>query len=270
MSRIKTIIVVLAASLFFAFPLWAGVTIVGGLSHERDVNPGETYRGVIMIKNTTDQIQEVKVYQTDYSFLADGTSSYGEAGRLERSNAKWISFSPARLAVAPQATAKVNYTVEVPAGKELKGTYWSMLMIEEIAKGSPESTGAKEKVALGIRQVMRYGIQIVTNMTTKGTTRIAFAQTRFLKEGKEKILQVDVENTGDAWARPLLWAEIFDHEGNYVGKFEGQRLRVYPGTSVRYRLNLSDLPDGEYKAMIVADCGGDSVFGATFTLKQEK
>ena len=83
-------------------------------------------------------------------------------------------------------------------------------------------------------------------------------------------MQVDIENTGQRWLRPYLWAELYDDTGRYIGRFENGRKRIYPGTSVRYKVDLSDVPKGIYKALVVADCGGDYVFGAERTLKFEK
>ena len=36
---------------------------------------------------------------------------------------------------------------------------------------------------------------------------------------------------------------------------------------MRFKIDLSPVPEGTYKALVVADCGGDSLFGATYTLQ---
>ncbi len=249
----------------------AGVSVIGGLSHERIVgNPeiGTTYQGSILISNTGEEPQEVKVYQTDYLFFFDGRNLHGEPGKITRSNADWITFSPKRLVIPPKGTSKVNYTLKVPADETLVGTHWSMLMVEGISKGSPEVIKPEEgKVKLGIRTVLRYGIQMITHIGDTGARKLKFLNTRLLKQEERKILQVDIENVGERWLRPFLWTELYDQQGRYIGKFQGGRLRTYPGTSVRFRVDLSQVPKGEYKALVVADCGGDDVFGATYTLK---
>ena len=63
------------------------------MTQERQAKPGETYRGTIVLRNTGAAPAEAKVYQTDYSFAADGSNLYGAPGRLPRSNANWISLS---------------------------------------------------------------------------------------------------------------------------------------------------------------------------------
>ena len=136
----KTRIGIICLALVFCFLIpsttEAGVSIIGGLSHQKKVNPGpgETYKGSILIKNTGTEPQEVKIYQTDYQFRFDGSNNYGPPGKLKRSNANWLSFNPHRLIIPPNDVLRVNYTVKVPDDPNLVGTYWSMLMVEGIPK----------------------------------------------------------------------------------------------------------------------------------------
>jgi hypothetical protein len=250
----------------------ANISIVGGLTHEKKAKAGETYRGVIFIKNSGEDPQEVSIYQTDYLFSCDGKNTYGEPGKDPRSNARWITFSPRRLVVQPGDRSEVTYTVKLPGDETLVGTYWSMLMVEGTGRYSPDAMASKtQDVNMGIRTVLRYGIQMVTNVGDTGVRKLKFLATKLLKENEEKrTLQVDIENVGERGLRPLLWTELYDKNGSYIGRFEGLRLRTYPGTSVRYRVDLSEVPEGKYKALIVADCGGDDIFGASYNLEFEK
>jgi hypothetical protein len=270
-SKIRNILPLLLLCLLMPVPAESDITIVGGLTHERVATPGESYSGVVFIKNIGDEVREAKVYQTDYLFFCDGRSIYGEPGKLPRSNADWIDFSPKRLAVRPKETVPLNYTVHVVNAEGLKGTYWSTLMVECIPKSSPEVSGStKPEGNFGIRQVFRYGIQMVTHIGDTGSGKLRFLETKLVKAEEKKTLQVDVENTGERMLRPFLWAELYDQTGSYIGRFEARKLRTYPGTSVRFSVDLSPVPEGTYKALVVADCGGDAVFGATYTLRLGK
>lgn len=256
--------------LFMPFVSVAGVSVTSGLTYEKEAQQGGTYRGVIQLRNNGDVPQEVKIYQTDYLFFCDGSNIYGEPGKDPRSNADWITFSPRRLTIPPKGTANVDYIVQVPDDKALVGTYWSMLMVEGISSSSPEaSRREKDKITVGISQVIRYGVQMRTQIGDTGTRKLKFLKTRLLKEDKGRILQLDIENIGERLLRPALWAELYDEKGRSVGKFEGGKLGVYPSTSVRFRIDLSRAPKGTYKAMVVADCGDDDLFGATYTFKFE-
>ena len=262
-------------ALFFCFSILstakAGVSIIGGLSHEKMAKPGETYKGSVLIKNNSAEPEEVKVYQTDYQFCFDGSNNYGPPGKSERSNANWIGLNPHRLIIQPGDVLTVNYTTKVPDDPNLVGTYWSMLMVEGIPKSSPESSQAeKGKTKIGITQIMRYGVQMITNIGDTGERKLKFLETKLLRKAEGRFLQVDIENTGQRGLRSSLWVDLYDKGGGYVGKFDGGGKRIYPGTSVRYKVDLAGVPEGTYKALVVADCGGDDIFGANYDFKFEK
>lgn len=267
-TKIKIVCLALVFCFWMPSAAHAGVSIIGGLTHQKEAAPGETYKGSIIIKNTSNQPQEIKIYQTDYEFCFDGTNNYGPPGKLKRSNADWLSFNPHRLIIPSDETLTVNYTIKVPDDPNLVGTYWSMLMVEGIPKSSPlSSQPEKDKTKIGIIQVVRYGIQMITHIGDTGERKLKFLNTKLLKENETRTLQVDIENTGQRWLRPFLWAELYDDNGSYVGRFEGRIKRIYPGTSVRYKVDLSNAPRGKYKALVVADAGGDYIFGSNYTLK---
>ncbi len=272
LMKLKTKIIIPVLLFFLLVPCAteAAVSLIGGLTHEKKSNPGpgDTYKGSILIKNTGTELQEVKVYQTDYLFFFDGRNIYGKPGKTPRSNADWLGFSPHRLVIGPGDTSRVNYTIKVPNDPNLVGTYWSSLMVEGVPKSSPLSSQPERgKTKVGITQIFRYNIQMVTHIGDTGERKLKFLKTKLLKETEKRVLQLDMENTGQRWLRPLLWVELYDTTGTYLGKFEGGKKRIYPGTSVRFKVDLTNVPKGTYKTLIVADCGGDYIFGANYTLK---
>lgn len=267
-SKTDTVFLILIFCLIMPCVSAAGVSIPSGLTYTKEIQPGSMYDGTIQLMNTGNESQEVRIYQTDYLFYSDGKSIYGEPGEDPRSNADWITFSPHRLIIPPKSTAQVNYTVSVPDNENLAGTYWSMLMAEEVAQAAPEiKKDENALVSVGIRQTMRYGIQLITNIADTGTRKLKFAMTKVLKADNKRILQVDMENIGERWLRPSLWAELYNEKGISIGKFEGNKLRIYPGTSARFKIDLSSVPGGTYQVLVVADCDDDDLFGASYTLQ---
>jgi len=258
---------------FFVSCLTAQVSIIGELSQDKDAKPGDIYTGSIIIRNDTKEPQEAKVYQTDYMFQSNGTNNYAEPGTLLRSNAKWIAFGPSYVTLPPSGSMAVNYTITVPKETDtskLVGSYWSMLMVEGIQKGSAESSLPPKDVRaqMGIMQTIRYGIQIVTSISNTGTKKIQFANTKIIKqEDGKRMLQFDIENIGEIAMRPDVYVELFNEQGVTLGKFPGVKYRIYPGTSVRQSIDVSSVAEGTYKALVVVDAGGDDVFGSQLTLK---
>ena len=250
----------------------AQITFVGDLSNDRQASPGDSYEGTFTLRNDGNQPAEAKIYQTDYSFSCDGTTEYGEPGRLARSNAPWVEFRPARPIIQPRGSVVVHYTVKVPldlAGDPLKGCYWSMLMVEEVGAGSAESSlPASGQKGMGLQQSIRYGMQIATHITGTGTTSVQFSDPALDQvDSTGKALRVSVTNTGETWIRPEVYLELFDAAGKSHGRINGSTFRMYPGTCVRHEIRLPSLPPGEYTALVVVDAGGEQAFGTQYSVK---
>lgn len=259
---------------------FAGVLVMGELTRERTLQPGETFEGTINLKNTGETSCRVDVYQADYLFYADGSNIYGEPGSAVRSNANWLSVAPNRLSIPPNEMASVYYTVRVPQIQELAsaynnfqvlespdliGTYWSMVMVEPMPQTGPESIEDETRNAkMGIQTKIRYGIQMVTNIGDTGARRIKFSDKKLINQDGQIFLQMDIENIGERWLSPTVWVEIYDNHGAKVGRFESSKKRIYPGCSVRHKVDLTNVPKGKYKALVVADNGDEYVFGAKY------
>jgi hypothetical protein len=256
-------------AVFWLVPRIAGasVAVMGPLAYDYTVNPGQAVESVIEVQNPGDSPQEVRFYQTDYHTFADGRVLYGEPGQLPRSNARWISFTPKQTIIPPGERIKLVYRLQVPDDSTLTGTYWSMLMVEPVAPGSPESSRPDgSKFSMGIREVVRYAIQIAAHIGATGARQLKFAQIRLQQESGKVVLAVDVENAGERMLPGEFWAELYDPNGKYVGKFDGGKRRLYPGSSARYTVDLIGLQNVTYRSLIVVDCGGDDVFGASANL----
>ena len=246
----------------------AGVGILNGLTHARSVEAGTTYEGIIVLNNMGDSAEEVRLYQTDYRFLYDGKKFYDDPGQNLRTNAPWITYSPERLRIPAQGQIEVKYQVSVPGDPTLLGSYWSVIMIEVIPPvNAAPSSKSTDQISFGIAQVFRYAVQIVTHIGNSGERNIKFLNIKMEDTENKRSLHVDVENTGERWLRPYLTIEIYDEDGNPAGVFEGGRWRIYPGTSVRYSVDLTGMTEGKYSALILVDNKDDNVFGAQYSLE---
>jgi hypothetical protein len=277
MKKILGFFLFLVVLVDFSF---AGILVMGELTREKTLQPGESFEGTINLKNTGETSCQVNVYQTDYLFYAEGSNIYGKTGTAVRSNADWLSVAPNRLTIPPNQMASVYYTVrvpqiqklastyndfQVPESPDLIGTYWSMVMVEPVPQTGPESIEDEtRKAKMGIQTKIRYGIQMVTNIGDSGTRKIKFSDKRLTNQDGRRFLQIDIENIGERWLAPTLWVEIYDKHGAKAGRFESSKKRIYPGCSVRHKVDLTDVPKGKYKALVVADNGDEYVFGAKY------
>jgi hypothetical protein len=268
-SRIHLLYRVLAcAGLFLAAEaVSASVLVMGHLVQEHTLQPGGEATGSFEIYNPEDRPQEVRIYQTDHFPQADGGIVYGEPGKLPRSNARWIAYSPQRLVLPAHEKVKISYALRAPSDSSLRGTYWSVLMVEEVPESSPESVlGAPEQPKVAIRQVLRYAIQVISQVGTGAKRELRFANIRLLQETDKRVLAVQMDNTGEQMLIGRLWTELYNGAGKMVTRLESEPKRLYPGASARFLLDLVGLEQVTYKALVVVVCGGDDVFGASVNL----
>lgn len=262
----------LLASLLLAAPpaaLRAQIAVVANTVDEHPAAPGQSYSGTLRLRNPDREPREARLYLTDYTFSADGRTDYPAAGSLPRSNARWVTFSPAQVRLGPGEEATVGYTVAVPADPTLAGTYWSLLMVEGIAPGAPGSSAprARGRVEVGVTPTIRYGVQLATTLAGTGTAEVRFVAARAVAEGRGKVLELEVANSGTLAYRPELRVELFDAAGSRVGTYTSRRGLVYPGASILQRFELGPLPAGEYQALVVGDTGATDLFGAQYRLR---
>lgn len=250
--------------LFISFNSSQGkVLILNGLTHEYQGLQGESRNGVIEIKNISKTEQSVQIYQKDYWYSHTGESKHDEPGTTERSNAKWLNINPTFLTLKPEETALVNYEMKIPSVDSLKGTYWSVIMVEGI---KPPDT-SKVKTGIKINTVVRYAVQIITNIGDTGERNMQFLNFELTKEDTITVLQVAFQNIGERILKPELGIEVFNLDGDSQGVIKADRRKIYPGTSAVVELDLSKLAVGLYSGVLIADCDEDYAFGTNMNLE---
>jgi hypothetical protein len=220
--------------IFVPFLSVASIIILNGLTHENQMQAGETHRGSIQIQNASEKNRSVRIYQRDYWFSYTGESRHDPAGTMERSNAGWITFNPELINLAPNEKATINFEVSVPGGESLSGTFWSVLMVEGIETGT--------------RDIQFLGLEMG-------------------KQEETTLLHVALENTGERLLRPELALELFDEAGNSAGVLKAESRKTFPGTSVLITLRLEGIKPGNYTGVLVADCDNDHVFGTNVSFE---
>jgi hypothetical protein len=242
----------------------AQIAVLGNTVEEHTASLGESYEGTIVIRNATALAQPVRVYQTDYLFHADGTSAFATPGSTSRSNARWITPSTGSLVLPPSGELTISYVVKVPNVQTLGGTYWSSIMVEAAPTAAPAASRGK----VGLSAVLRYAVQISTQIRETGKRSVNFTNQRFVadKDGAQSLV-VDVVNNGERAYHPLLWVELYDASGVLKNRVKQQRGLLYPETSLRQTFTLGALPHGTYKALVFADIGEDAISAGQYQLK---
>jgi hypothetical protein len=242
------------------------ISVISDLENEKTSSPGSMITGNIVVKNMGTDAEEIRVYQTDFRQDMRGRSTYGEAGRMNRSNAGWIEFSPVQTSVPPGETIIIQYSVSVPDSVSLPGSYWSLIMVEPVE--NPITSQSRPEKSVSIKMKTRYANLIITNIEdSSGSRRIRFTNIEMDRtEGKAR-LNIDLENTGDYVLRPTINVTLFDESGHEFTPPKASVKRILPGMEVRCSIDMAGIPEGSYQAVIAADCGGEDIFGINQVLK---
>jgi hypothetical protein len=247
------------------------VTVVGTLARTVTIQSGAPFEGVILLHNNdAHSPADVHLAQTDYFFAADGRNDYGAPGKNARSNANWFTLTPSRLRVAPGETQTVRYKGRAPSDAKLRGTYWSMIMVEPTAAAAISPEGKPNQIAVGLGTMVRFGVQIVTNLGGAANRSLKILDKALVREAGKRVLQIDVANDGEQLLVPAVNVELFDAKGVSLGRFDAGRSRIYPGCSVRAKTDLTQVPPGKYNAMVLLDSGDADVMGAQYELELQE
>lgn len=255
----------IAGAALLLVPVHAGaqIAVLGSTLDEHTAVPGQRHTGTIIVRNLTTRPQPARIYQTDYTYSADGTSHFDSAGTMPRSNARWVTTSASSITIAPNTDVELSYTVTVPPIDSLRGTYWSTIMVE----GAPTAPPPANTRQIGLGAKVRYAIQVATQLPTTGTRRVRIAKLGFATDSSGGYaLDVAVTNAGERAYHPILWVELYDKTGAIRSRSQQQRGLLYPGTSLRQRFSFRRMPAGQYKAVVFADTGDDTVFAAQYKL----
>ena len=250
-------------SMAAVWPAFAGVAIVNGLSHIHQTFAGAIVEGRIDIQNTGENLQNIRMYLRDYHFEASGESFYENPGTLNRSNAQWIHLGQAYFPLPAGQSLSIPYRVMIPQSAVLSGSYWSVIMVE----GVPSLDDKGVKGSVQIQTLLRYAIQIVTNIGQNGKKNLLFDRAQLLKESGKSYLEVDISNNGDMLLRPELILQLYDMDGMLLRTLHSDPKKCYPGTSLRFQLPLDGLPNGLFKAVLLAECSEEDVFGVNLSLE---
>ena len=264
----KVLLISLLFLILFTIKIEGGLIVNSKLVHQYEVDVGEKRLGEIVLKNNSKNKIMVRLYKRDYSFNAAGKNFYSSPGINPHSNAEWLLLKKQLFSIPPFGKKSIKYIINIP-DKMLKGTYWSMVMIEEYETQSENSNNfIKSKV----NQNVRYGIQIVTNLGEKGKMNIEYKkpEVKMLKENKY-IFRIDIVNKGifELKTNPQIII-INKNTGEIVNTYERKQIRLYPNTSIAVKEKISLDKKIPYKIIAIVGNNRRGYYGKEYSIGVEK
>lgn len=263
--RIKYFLFVILILVSFTLNAKANLIVNSSLSQEFNINNKNFVKGEIKVKNTSDKKINIRLYKRDYSFSSAGKSYYTEPGKDERSNADWIKIDKKNITLAAFEQEDLNYQIEVPENIAKKGSYWSMIMVEETSVEKPNKNSTKE---VEVKQNIRYGVQIITDFEDNRKIDLSFQDAKVHKIQAEKhLFEVDIYNKGisffDAQLKLLL---VNNKTGEILKEFSKEMKRIYPRSSIVFSKRFNLKGKGPHKLILLLGNKKDGYFGKKYIL----
>ncbi|MFW5976533.1 MAG: hypothetical protein ACOCQS_01165 [Bacillota bacterium] len=260
---------------FYSLEIGAEVKLASKMTHLYQAEPGKVYKGEIKLINTGKDMERVYIYKNDYTFDARGNSFYEKPGFLDRSNSDWIQLRENTVDISPQNYVNIYYEIKIPENadkKEISGTFWSVIIIEPADSSGIDSQSINtdnfmENLSLGQR--FRYALQVITDLgEEKGEIEIIDPELIKSDKNGEYIFTFDLHNTGKIWLNPEIWIELYQPDGKKEGIYQGNKLRLFPGTSIHQKIPIDFSDKGIYPAILLIDNeNSQDIFGYQYELE---
>ena len=250
--------------IFYGIKLEASISVVNGLSHIHKVNQGGIYRGTIEIKNTGTTVENLRVFVNDFQYNSKGQTFYDEPTVHQRSNASWISLGASDIEVLPGETYLLPYQMTVPDNLIQAGSFWSVVIVEPANDFDFE----RARNTIGISTRVRYAVQIIANTGSNAKANVEFANVEIRYENQKKFLLIDLEDIGELYHRIVVSSEFFEkNSGETVGLYYSQKQSLHPNNSKRFVIDVSELANGDYQAVLLANCEDEEFFGINVSIE---
>jgi hypothetical protein len=233
--------------------------ILNGLTHIHESANGSVITGKIKVQNNSKTETKIIVYNEDLMISCSKPLDYTKINSHERSLGNFIKTNIEEKTLQSNEVYDIVYTITIPT--ELKGSYWSIIMIEGVAP-------IKEEVENGIKidSKVRYAVQVIANAGNVESTKIEFEKMQLgVKDSTTQTINVKLKNIGIFVAKTKLSIEIYDSAGKKLKTIEAVAKRIYPETCADFQILIKDLPKGKYESVLIADNGKD-LYGANISL----
>lgn len=249
------------AILFLYTSLSASVVITNGLSHAHDMTNLQSVKGVVKIKNIGKEPQRIIIYKMDQTMDCVGGGSFMDADSLSRSNASWINLSAVEEVLDTGQMFELVYEIQKPSDSNIKGSYWSMIMVENI----PDIEAEPEKKGITVRSNLRYAVQIISNVGEAESYDMEFDSVFYDLENQT--LEMMISNPTISIMRPYFEVKLYSDSGHTVNVKRENIVKLYPGTCRRISIPIEDIQQGSYDGVVIAKTEGQGVYGYNVSIE---
>lgn len=244
----KTRLLTLAIFIIFInTAMYSNVVIINGLTHVYSGASGQVIKGEVVLINNSTKEQKVSFELNDAIFSCSENRIFTKDKTHQQSSNTWFNANLMEKVLASKEQYVYRFTINIPEDSTLKGSFWSVLMVNVEKPIKKESRGN-----IGLDTKVRYAVGLLTNVNSYDDLDIDFKNI-ILKDDEVKKLEVKIVNNSLFIEGTKLSLEVYDTKGDKVLEFKTRRNMVFPGFCKDYLIDVSKLPKGDYKCVLLAD-----------------
>jgi hypothetical protein len=233
-----------------------GVEIKPGVIEDK-VNPGDTYRFTLRVKNVSDTTQTYIIQKEDISGLDEQGrpvfATQGQATGYELST--WITPDQNQITVGAGETQAVAFTAHVPREATPGSHFGGVFFTVPASKTSTNGSG------VGIQVGAVISLKISGNVTEDARLR-EFSTEHLVYDTADVSFKLRMENLGNVLLRPHGVIDISDMRGKKVSTISvnDSAAPIFPATSRTYlpAWKYDSFALGRYQAVVSIVYGDDS------------
>ena len=169
-------------------------------------------QGSIVIKNTSDQARRARIYKTDVVHNCDGQTTFIEGTERDRCNSEWTLLSDNEIVIASQQSYTLTYELSPDDKIDATGSYWGVIMVEEI---KDLDTIAPQR-GVTVTSLIRYAIQIISNFNSEPVKDLEIIGVDIDTTKESNLVAVSVINRGNYMLKPIMILELYNDAGEQV------------------------------------------------------
>ena len=247
----KTRINLIVIFIFLANSLFAGVAITNGLTHVYNAESGNIITGEIILVNTTEIEQRITFDLQDAIYSCSATRIFSKDQTHAYSSRKWFTASTMEKILQPKEKYVYRFSITVPKDKSLRGSYWSVVMVNV---ERPVDEGVV-KNGVKLNSKIRYAVGLFTNVNSFDAVDLDFDGINLnqLENSDKKDLDIKMFNKSAFIQGVKLTLEVYNDKGVKVYEAKTGRNLTIPGACRNFKIEISDVPKGTYQCVLIAD-----------------
>ncbi len=240
----------------------AGIAVTNGLTQRHTAGKGSVVSGLIEVKNVGNKPAKVVFYKSDFLVGCDSeVLNPSDTATHERSSSAWLALGAEERILNPKEEYTLTYQFSVP-NKDVSGTYWSLIMVEE----KPLIDTTRTRDLLKITTNVRFAVQTLLTIPGDFKAEVAFKDIEVVDKEGIKQLSVQLFNESVEAQKIEVNLEVYNEEGELLIEQSSRKRTLYPFQCKKMFIRLEDILPGSYQAVLVADCGNANFFGVTVNL----